>query len=99
MAGLGMLSVPLIAFAQEREKKEREEKSSEEKEEKKEEAEEKKEEVKDKAEDAVDDRDEVVDGPGTENSQDGGRITARCRQVTTRPFLVGRRGVHISGLL
>ena len=67
VTGLGMLSVPLIAFAQEREKKEGDDKSREEK---KEEAEEKKDEAKDKAEDAVDDRDEVVDGPGTDRSQD-----------------------------
>ena len=60
VTGLGMLSVPLIALAQE----------NKEREEKKEEAKEKKEEAKDKAEDAVDDRDEVVDGPGTDRSQD-----------------------------
>jgi hypothetical protein len=58
VTALGMLSVPLIALAQEN------------REEKKEEAKEKKEEAKDKAEDAVDDRDKVVDGPGTDNSQD-----------------------------
>ena len=60
VTGLGMLIVPLIAVAQEKEKQE----------EKKKEAEKKKEEAKDKAEDAVDDRDKVVDGPGTDNSQD-----------------------------
>jgi len=76
VTGLGMLSMPLIALAQEREKKERDDKSQEEK---KKEAEEKKEEAKDKAEDAdvkdrvedaVDDKDKVVDGPGTDRSQD-----------------------------
>src|SRR4029453_13074683 len=74
VTGLGMLSVPLIAFAQDREKKEGEDKSREEKkkeaEEKAKKAEEKKDEVKDKAEDAVDDRDKVVDAPGTDRSQD-----------------------------
>ena len=68
VAGLGMMSVPLFAFAQDREKKEE---AEEKREEKKEDAEEKREEAKDKAEDAVDDRDvDVVDGPGTDNSQD-----------------------------
>ena len=62
VAGLGTLIVPLIAFAQEQEKKE------ENREEKKKEAEKKKEEAKDKAEDALDGN--VVDGPGTDNSQD-----------------------------
>src|SRR6188768_361942 len=63
--GLGMLSIPLFALAQEKR-----EGSDQNREEKKEEAEERKEEAKDKAEDAVDDRDKVVDGPGTDNSQD-----------------------------
>ena len=75
VTGLGMLIVPLIARAQEGEKKEDAEKNREEK---KKEAEEKKKEVKDKAEDAdvkdkvedaVDDKN-VVDGPGTDRSQD-----------------------------
>ncbi len=66
VAGLGVLSGPPFALAQDREKKQ----SDEDREEKKEEAKEKKEEAKDKAEDAVDDRDKVVDGPGTDNSQD-----------------------------
>ena len=63
VTGVGMLIVPLIAFAQE--KKEEAEKKREEK---KKDNEEKKEEAKDKAEDAVDGN--VVDGPGTDNSQD-----------------------------
>ena len=63
VTGLGMLIVPLVAFAQE--KKEDAEKK---KEEAKKDAEKKKEEAKDKAEDAVDGN--VVDGPGTDNSQD-----------------------------
>jgi hypothetical protein len=80
VTGLGMLSVPLFALAQDREKKERDDKDREEqKKEAEKKAEEKKDEVKDKAEDAdvkekaedaVDDRDKVVDGPGTDNSQD-----------------------------
>jgi threonine dehydrogenase-like Zn-dependent dehydrogenase len=60
---LGMLSVPLLALAQDKK-----EEAEERREEKKEDAEEKKDEVKDKAEDAVDDN--VVDGPGTDRSQD-----------------------------
>ena len=67
VTGLGMLIVPLIARAQEGEKKEDAEKNREDK---KKEAEEKRDEAKDKAEDAVDDRDKVVDGPGTDRSQD-----------------------------
>jgi hypothetical protein len=80
VTGLGMLSVPLFALAQDREKKEGDDKNREEKkkeaekkaEEKKDEVKDKAEDadVKDKAEDAVDDRDKVVDGPGTDNSQD-----------------------------
>ena len=68
LAGLGMLSIPLIAFAQDREEKKKE--AEEKREENKEENKEKKEEAKDKAEDAVEDRDKVVDGPGTDHSQD-----------------------------
>jgi hypothetical protein len=67
---LGMLSVPLLALAQDK-KEEAEKKAEEKKEEaekKAEEKEEKKDEVKDKAEDAVDDN--VVNGPGTDRSQD-----------------------------
>jgi len=70
VAGLGMLSVPLIALAQDRSDQKSREEKKEEADEKKEEADEKKEEVKDKAEDAVDDRDKVADGPGTDRSQD-----------------------------
>jgi hypothetical protein len=67
VTALGMLSVPLIALAQDKkDDKEREEKKKEA--EKK--AEEKKEDAKDKAEDAVDDRDKVVDPPGTDHAQD-----------------------------
>ena len=61
LAALGMLSVPLIALAQQK---------KDEAKEKKDEAKEKKDEAKDKAEDAVDDRDKAVDGPGTDRSQD-----------------------------
>ena len=67
VSALGMLSVPLMAFAGQEKKKETNEKN---KEEKKKEAEQKKDDAKDKAEDAADDRDKVVDGPGTDNSQD-----------------------------
>ena len=63
--GLGMLSIPLFALAQEKR-----EGSDQNREEKKEVAEVGKDEAKDKGEDAVDDRDKVVDGPGTDNSQD-----------------------------
>ena len=66
-----MLSVPLIALAQDKkDDKDREEKKKEE--EKK--AEEKKEKAKDKAEDAVEDRDKVVDPPGPITARTGGRI-------------------------
>ena len=63
---LGMLAIPLITVAQDKDDKEKK------KEEKKKKAEDKKDEAKDKAEDAVDDKDKVkvVDGPGTDNSQD-----------------------------
>jgi mannitol-specific phosphotransferase system IIBC component len=71
VTALGMLSVPLIALAQDnkRDDKDREEKE-EKKEEAKDKAEDKKEEAKDKAEDKVDDRDKVVDAPGSDRSQD-----------------------------
>ena len=59
VTALGMLSVPLIASAQDKSKEER-----------KKEAEEKRDEAKEKAEDAAEDRDKVVDGPGTDRSQD-----------------------------
>ena len=65
-----MLSVPLIALAQEKEKK-GDDKSREENKEK---AKEKKDEAKDKAEDAVDDRDKVVDAPGPIAARTVGRI-------------------------
>ncbi len=69
VTGLGMLSIPLIALAQEsREEKKKE--AEEKREDNKEENKEKKEEAKDKAEDAVEDRDNVVDTPGTDRSQD-----------------------------
>jgi hypothetical protein len=71
VTGLGMLSVPLIAFAQEKAKKESDDKSREEKKKEAEaNAEKKKDEAKDKAENAVDDRDKAVDPPGTDRSQD-----------------------------
>ena len=63
-----MLSVPLIALAQDKKKDDKD--NEEKKEEAKEKAEEKKEEAKDKAEDEADDRDNVVDAPGTDRSQD-----------------------------
>ena len=63
VTGLAMLSVPLIALAQDKDKEK-------EKEEKKKKAEDKKDDAKDKAEDAVDDKDKVVDGPGTDRGQD-----------------------------
>jgi hypothetical protein len=70
-----MLTIPLIALAQDRDKKDSDDKNREEKkkeaekkaEDKKDEAEDKKDEAKDKAED----RDKVVDPPGTDHSQDG----------------------------
>jgi hypothetical protein len=62
LTALGMLSVPLIALAQDRQKKEGDNKS---KEEKKKEAEKKADEKKDKAEDA-----KVVDAPGSDRRQD-----------------------------
>ena len=86
VTGLGMLSVPLIALAQERQKKEGDDENREEKKnEAQEKAEEKKDEAKDKAEDAVDDRDNVVDTP-RDRSQPGPAAgsTARCSQVTNR---------------
>ena len=71
LTGLGMLSIPLIALAQDREKKKSDDKSKEEnKKEAEKKAEEKKDEAKSKAEDAVDDRDKAVDAPGTDRSQD-----------------------------
>ena len=70
VTGLGMLSVPLLALAQQEKKKEDDKDKEEKKEEAKEKAEDKKEEAKDKAEDKVDDRDNVVDAPGTDRSQD-----------------------------
>ena len=69
VTGLGMLSIPLIAFAPE--KREEKKKEAEEKREQNEEKrEEKKDEAKDKAEDKAEDRDNVVDAPGTDRSQD-----------------------------
>ena len=79
LAALGMLSVPLIAFAQDKKKKDGDDKS---KEEKKKEAEKKADEKKDDAKDAVEDRDKAVDGPGTDNSQDRRKDSpSRCSQV------------------
>jgi uncharacterized protein YraI len=66
LAALGMLSVPLVAFAQDKKKKD-DDKS---KDEKKEDAQKKADEKKDDAKDAVEDRDKAVDGPGTDRSQD-----------------------------
>ena len=63
VTGLAMLSIPLIALAQDKEK-------DKDKEEKKKKAQDKKDEAKDKAEDAVDDRDKAVDRAGTDAGAD-----------------------------
>ena len=63
VTGLGMLSVPLIAFAQNENKEEKKKEAKEKKGEAKEKA-------KDKAEDAADNADKAVDRPGTENAED-----------------------------
>jgi hypothetical protein len=69
VTALAMFITPLIAVAQDRQKKDEEERE-EQKKEAEEKAEEKREDAKEKAEDAVDDRDNVVDTPGTDRSQD-----------------------------
>jgi hypothetical protein len=67
VTGLGMLCIPLLALAQDKDKKEENDKNREEK---KKEAEKKAEDKKDEAKDKAEDRDKVVDPPGTDHSQD-----------------------------
>ena len=76
VAGLAMLSIPLITLAQDKDKDKA-------KEDKKKKAEEKKGDAKDKAEDAVDDRDKAVDRPGTDSGAD--RRTDRRRDEVKKP--------------
>jgi hypothetical protein len=66
LATLGMLTVPLVAFAQDKKKKD----DGKSKDEKKDDAQKKADEKKDDAKDAAEDRDKAVDGPGTDHSQD-----------------------------
>jgi hypothetical protein len=70
LTAMGMLSVPLVALAQDKKKEDADKEREEKKKEAEEKAKDKKDDVKDKTEDAIDDKDKVVDGPGTDRSQD-----------------------------
>jgi hypothetical protein len=80
VAGLSMLSVPVIVLGQEKANDKNKSKDADKnKDEKKKEAEEKKEEAKEK----VEDREEVVDAPGTDHAQD--RRKDRRKEAVKKP--------------